>query len=181
MNLRVFGTEDGGFSANPVCIHRLDGFIQSKLCYLRSEEYLIGLTTAASRTTFWVNLMWITYQCKASLLGLLFGLVALHGANAQNACAYQVITSGDYSPSVLHAALDQAKLDSYRKRTQPRVLQFDQNARVLIFSAMNLSSRGCPVDERLAMPDNTPIDEHRVFTIHPTGVIMETVSRPVKQ
>lgn len=100
---------------------------------------------------------------------------------AQNACSYQIIQPGNYGLPQLSAALDNAKLDAYRFKTQRRTLTFDQCAQVELLSSLELSMNGCPVDVLKAMPDNTPIAANRTFTIHPSGVLVEVVGPRIKQ
>ncbi len=100
---------------------------------------------------------------------------------AQNACSYQIIQAGNYGLPQLTAALDNARLDAYRFKTQRRTLTLDQGAQVELLSSLELSMNGCPVDVLQAMPDNTPIAANRTFTIHATGVLVEVVGPRIKE
>jgi hypothetical protein len=126
-----------------------------------------------------------TMLINPNVRGVLAGIVLLIGvagkAAAQNPCSYQVISTGNYQMPVLAAALDNAKLDAYRFKTQRRTLVFDQNAQVELLSSLELSVNGCPVDALKAMPDQTPIAPNRSFTISASGVLVEVIGPRIKQ
>lgn len=125
--------------------------------------------------------MLINLNVRGILVGVVLLISVAGKVSAQNPCSYQVISAGNYQMPVLTAALDNAKLDAYRFKTQRRTLQFDQNAQVELLSSLELSLNGCPVDALQAMPDQTPIAPNRTFTIQASGVLVEIVGPRIKQ
>jgi hypothetical protein len=97
-------------------------------------------------------------------------------ALAQNPCSYQILNAGNYTMPQLQVAFDNAKLDAYRFHTLRRTLKLDQNAEVQLLSGLEMSQNGCPVDILQTMPDQTPTDPNRIFSIHSSGFLMETAA-----
>lgn len=125
--------------------------------------------------------MWINLKGRGILVGVVLLFCTALEAFAQSPCSYRIISVGNYSLPVLKAALDNAQLDAYRFKTLPRTLNFDQNAQVELLSGLEMTNNGCPVDALKAMPDGTPVDANRTFSVHPSGVLMETVAPRSKQ
>lgn len=122
--------------------------------------------------------MLINLNVRGILVGVVLLISVAGKVSAQNPCSYQVISAGNYQMPVLTAALDNAKLDAYRFKTLRRTLLFDQNAQVELLSSTEMAQNGCPVNSLQAMPDNTPIDPTRTFSVHTNGILVETaVSR----
>lgn len=95
---------------------------------------------------------------------------------SQNGLDYRIDLAGDYDQSVLESALDNANLDSYRRLETDRRLIFDNGAEVTLFPAKHLEANGLAVNSSLAIPEEFVIDPNRIFILHPSGILMESIA-----
>ena len=122
---------------------------------------------------------------RIELMRNLFALLLLFGLPflvvGQTNCSYITINNGGYSQTQIEQAFSNANLDSYRKRTVRRSMIFSNGAEVQLLSALEMTTNGCPVDPLKAMEDSAPLDPNRRFEIHASGVIVESVSKIIKE
>lgn len=91
---------------------------------------------------------------------------------------YFVEKTGTYSLQELTNALDKADLDHYRKMNGEVKLIFDQGAEVKLNSASSLVINGIPVKTISLIPESSPDDLDRRFSIMTNGML--AVLYPVK-
>lgn len=95
------------------------------------------------------------------------------------ASSYIIESSGSYDQTDFENAIRNAKWDSYRKPVSRVTLTFDKGASVTLLSGTELTQNGTTFNAAYMLPESTPANPSRVFSLHPSGVVMESIQ--VKQ
>lgn len=107
------------------------------------------------------------------LLILLIFLFSSADAKAQTTDGFYIENSGDYDVNLLRSAFQKPHWDSFRKMNETQVINFENGAKVTLFSAQHLIDNGIPVDTSKLLADNLPDVPGREFALSPTGNVME--------
>ena len=113
------------------------------------------------------------FKLFASVAFCLF--LGFSGSVFGQSSTYIIQSSGSYDQTFFENAIRNSKWDSYRKPVSRVTLQFDKGASIVLLSGTELTQNGITFNASYMLPENTPLNSSRAFSLHSTGVVMETV------